>query len=225
MAKEKRGDERQALPAVVRAGVTIPFDSGSWPWQKSGLKPYEPAKRTYAGVGTTMLATTPPFRQPMRSASTTFGTPPSASKQRADISKVVGAFVPGETHEPPARVGHHCAEDMEAAFLAPVDDEHLAWRPDPRPSSPMVAGVPVMLRLGDQTAELAGRARAAGRPGLGEQTLGRYAARSLAHPVGDHVGHHVVVVLASTPGRPDGPASTARFTVLVATPQMAAAPR
>ena len=54
-------------------------------------KPYELAKRTYAGVGTTMLATTPPFRQPIRSASTALGTPPIASKQRAIISKVVEA--------------------------------------------------------------------------------------------------------------------------------------
>jgi len=38
------------------------------------------AKRIQSGVGTTTSATTPPFKQPIRSASTTFGTPPSTSK-------------------------------------------------------------------------------------------------------------------------------------------------
>ena len=40
-------------------------------------------------MGTTLFATTPPFRQPIRSASTTFGTPPSSSKHSASIASVV----------------------------------------------------------------------------------------------------------------------------------------
>lgn len=39
----------------------------------------------------TLLATTPPFKQPIRSASTTFGTPPSSSKHSASIARVVSA--------------------------------------------------------------------------------------------------------------------------------------
>ncbi len=37
-----------------------------------------------------MLATTPPFRHPIRSA-TTFGTPPSSSKHSTNIANVVSA--------------------------------------------------------------------------------------------------------------------------------------
>ena len=47
------------------------------------------ANRTYSAVGTTLFATTPPFRQPIRSARTTFGTPPSSSKHSASIASVV----------------------------------------------------------------------------------------------------------------------------------------
>ena len=42
-------------------------------------------------VGTTTFATTPPFRQPIRSASTTSGTPPRVSKHSASSASVVAA--------------------------------------------------------------------------------------------------------------------------------------
>ena len=41
--------------------------------------------------GHDLVATTPPFRQPIRSASTTAGTPPSASKHSASSANVVSA--------------------------------------------------------------------------------------------------------------------------------------
>jgi hypothetical protein len=40
-------------------------------------------------VGTTLLATTPPFKHAIRSASTTPGTPPSSSKHSASNANVV----------------------------------------------------------------------------------------------------------------------------------------
>ena len=53
--------------------------------------PWCAAKRTYCAVGTTLFATTPPFRQPIRSASTTPGTPPRCSKHSASSASVVSA--------------------------------------------------------------------------------------------------------------------------------------
>jgi hypothetical protein len=52
------------------------------------------ANRTYSAVGTTTLATTPAFRQPIRSASTVLGTPPSTSKHSASRPSVAAAFSP-----------------------------------------------------------------------------------------------------------------------------------
>ena len=69
----------------------MPFDSGSEASQKSGRNPWCAAKRTYSAVGTTLFATTPPFRQPIRSASTTPGTPPRFSKHSASSASVVSA--------------------------------------------------------------------------------------------------------------------------------------
>ena len=42
-------------------------------------------------MGTTALATTPPFKQPIRSANTTLGTAPAASKHAANMANVVSA--------------------------------------------------------------------------------------------------------------------------------------
>ena len=67
------------------------MDSGSAASQKSGAKPYPVANRTYPGAGTTTLATTPPLRQPIRSARTTAHTPPSASKHSASRRSVVAS--------------------------------------------------------------------------------------------------------------------------------------
>ncbi len=82
------GTTRSLLAYPTRCSTT-PFDSGSAASQKSGAKPYPAANRTYPGAGTTTLATTPPFKQPIRSASTTAGTPPSASKHSARRRTVV----------------------------------------------------------------------------------------------------------------------------------------
>jgi hypothetical protein len=43
-------------------------------------------------VDTTTLATTPPFKQPIRSASTLAGTPPITANASAIIASVVDAF-------------------------------------------------------------------------------------------------------------------------------------
>jgi len=69
----------------------MPFDSGSAASQKSGRNPWWAANRTYSPVGTTLFATTPPFKHPIRSASTTAGTPPSCSKHSASSRSVVSA--------------------------------------------------------------------------------------------------------------------------------------
>jgi hypothetical protein len=45
--------------------------------------------RTYSPVGSTTFATTPPFRQPIRSASTRLSIPPRASRHSASIPSVL----------------------------------------------------------------------------------------------------------------------------------------
>ena len=95
-------------------------------------------------VGTTRFATTPPFRQPIRSASTIFGTPPSASKHSASsASVVVGLLIGGEPHEPHPRPRQHRAEHVQPAEHTPVDDQRVPGRPDRRPAAAVMPPPPL----------------------------------------------------------------------------------
>ncbi len=112
-----------------------------------------------------------------------------------------GALIGGKTHEPPTRKGHHSAEDVQAPLRAPVDGEHLAGGPHPRPAAPVVIGPPGPLGPGHQAPEVTGRARITSGCGRGQETFGGYAGRGLGHPSCDDVSYDVVVVAAGGAGR------------------------
>lgn len=75
-----------------------------------------------------------------------------------------GFFVDGEGHEPPPRVGHESAEQMQTADGGPVDDQIVARSPHCWAAA-AVLGPPFRFLLGDQAAEVAVRAVVAGGAG------------------------------------------------------------
>ena len=85
------------LPGHDRVGLgitdevsTIPFSPP--PRQKSGAEAVQAGEPHVRRGGDDNVGDHAPFQQLIRSANTTLGTPPSASKERASISKVVAAF-------------------------------------------------------------------------------------------------------------------------------------
>ena len=167
----------------------------------------------------------------MRSVSRVFGHRPDglhALGQRRHGA--LRAEVVGEVDEAEPAPGQHGAEHEERADLAPVEDQHVARRPHPGPTAPVMVHAPLRLGLGHRPAQVACRAGIAGGPDHGQQPLGRDPPLGAFHPLGDD-GGHVVVVVGDTASEPGGAASaaralaTARLTVLSVVPQMAAAAR
>jgi hypothetical protein len=112
-----------------------------------------------------------------------------------------GPLVAGKANEAPPGKCHHSAEDVQARFNTPVDDEHLARCPNPGASALVVVGTPRPLGLGDQAPEVAGRPRVTGCSGFWQQALGRDASRGAGDPLGDDIGDDVEVVMARGPCR------------------------
>ena len=104
-----------------------PWIAGHWRGRSPGrTRNGRPAGRSPA-VGITTLATTPPLRQAIRSASTLAGTPPIARERFGDQRQRRGRLlVGGEGDEPPPGERQHRAEqEQPRCGLGPVDHQIL----------------------------------------------------------------------------------------------------
>ena len=122
----------------------------------------------------TSPATVPPLRHPMRSVSAVFGTAAQvfeAPGQRRHGR--LGAQVVGEVDEADPAPGHHGAEDEQRTDLAPVEDQHVARRPDAGRRPRWFLRPPLGLDLGHQPAQVASRSLVAGGLGHRQEPLGR----------------------------------------------------
>ena len=92
-AKTQRWTPEEVLRTLVDAELTARDASNTANRLKAATFPVTKTIDTFdVAASTSTFATTPPFRHPIRSASTTLGTPPRTSKHSASSAIVVAAF-------------------------------------------------------------------------------------------------------------------------------------
>lgn len=127
------------------------------------------------------LAGRDPAAQPIRSASTRPGHPPTTSKLSASMANVVAAL----PHEP--EPGRHRAEHVQPTRASPIDRQRLAQRTHRRAVFPVMRGPATLLHLRDPPppgSGLGGRASqgTAQRRTGGDEPVGFRRARGSAVP-------------------------------------------
>ena len=148
------------------------------------------------------MATTPPLRQPIRSASTTLGTPPSSAKHSASIAMVVSARSSPANRTNRTRDHASTAQNTcSPPRLPQLDHQHLTRRPHRRPPATVMLHPPRMLPRRDKPPEVPCRTGIPRGPCLRQQPLRRDPSLGLVDPGGHQLGHRVVVVAPRHPNR------------------------
>ena len=119
-------------------------------------------------------------------------------------------LVAGEANEAVARPGQHRAEHVQAALLAPIDDQMLAglWHPGPVAAT---AAAPVGLGRRHRPSEVACRPLVASCSGRRQQPLGADTTVGVLNPAGDQAGDPVGVATQQPRASHPGPARSLSF--------------